>query len=300
MSSWALVGFGELASALGGQLARSEHVDEVRVYTRPPGDARGAQALQARLDAVGARTYTSLAGAIRGADVVFAAVPAAAAEEVAAKIAAAADHHFVYVDPTPRLPKEKEEAAQLIGTRGALYVDVAILGTVAADGFAVPMLACGPGAAVWEAEATQAGLIVTLIDGPPGRASLVKLLRSIYMKGRDALIVEMVIAAGHYGLEEAVLESIPASDERLDFPQVANRIICGLAMHAGRRADELAASATVAREASIEATLATAGAHRLRWLAELGLRDYFHRERPTDYRVVLSAIESLHSGPVGP
>ena len=38
------------------------------------------------------------------------------------------------------------------------------------------------------------GLSVSTTDGPPGTAARVKLLRSVYLKGRDALIAEMGIA----------------------------------------------------------------------------------------------------------
>jgi len=134
---------------------------------------------------------------------------------------------------------------------------------------------------------------VTVLPGPPGQASRVKLLRSVYMKGRDALVMEMLLAARVHGIERAVVESIQGAGERVPFPQIADRIVCAMAVHAGRRADELAMSAQLLRSSAVEPIVTEAGSERLRWIAELGLREHFGGQRPADPEVVLDAIDAL-------
>jgi hypothetical protein len=68
-----------------------------------------------------------------------------------------------------------------------------------------------------------------------------------------------------------------------------------MAVHAGRRADELALSADLVRASGVEPLLSEAGAARLRWIAELGLREHFGGERPTDPDAVLAALDELRA-----
>ena len=205
--SFAFVGFGALAEAFAMGLRDGGAVD-VAAFARPCRDAEAARALRRRLASAGVRSCASVEETAKGADVIVAAVPAAAAGEVAAACSSHLRSGALYVDPTPLPPTDKAELAAMLDAAGAQYADVAVMGTVAVDAHAVPMLAAGPGATRWAATVAPFGFRVSHVDGPPGRASLVKLLRSVYMKGRDALILEMLVAARRHGVEDAVLQSI--------------------------------------------------------------------------------------------
>ncbi len=267
MSTFAVIGHGELGRALAQALA-------ARVYERG-----GTASLEEMLE---------------GAECVIAAVPVAAAAEVAGMATAYLAPGALYVDPSPALPEAKEELERVLARVGALYVDAAILGTTAADGAAVPILAAGPGAARFAELA--AALDVTVLEGPAGAATRVKLLRSVFMKGRDALIAEMLVAARRFGLDEAVVGSVKGGGEQAPFPELARRVMTALAIHAERRADEVAASAEILRQAGVEPLLASASEARLRRLAALGLRERFAGERPGSLDEVLAAIEELSAG----
>jgi 3-hydroxyisobutyrate dehydrogenase-like beta-hydroxyacid dehydrogenase len=241
----------------------------------------------------GVHARGSIADAAAGADVLVSAVPAAAAAEVAAACAPALTPGALYVDPAPLPPAEKAALSELIGQAGGAYVDAAVLGTVAVDGHAVPILVAGPGAVRWAALAVPLGFAVSRLDGPAGRASLVKLLRSVYMKGRDALILEMLVAARRHGVDDAVLTSIGGAGEQVPFPDLAARVLKSLAVYSGRRATELGAAADLVADAGLEPLVTSAGAARLRWMAELGVRERFGGERPDDAEEVLRTVEAL-------
>ena len=132
---------------------------------------------------------------------------------------------------------------------------------------------------------------MTTLDALPGHAALVKLLRSIFLKGRDALILEMMLAARRHGLEDTVVQSIDTAAERVPFPDVAERVLCSLALHAGRRAEELAQAGQILEQSGIDPALSEAGAEALRELAALNLPDHFGHQRPTDAGVVLEEID---------
>jgi len=201
----------------------------------------------------------------------------------------------LFVDISPQLPEAKQADAAAIEQVGGTYADVAVLGTVAADGYRAPMLVCGSGASTWQSIAAGLGIVVTVIDGPAGSASLVKLLRSIYLKGRDSLIVELLLATRAYGLDETVVQTIAGAREQVPFPDLVTRVMCGLALHAERRADELSKSATIMEAAGVEPLVTRAGVERLRRLAALGLRARFADQRPATLEDVLGAIDEANS-----
>jgi 3-hydroxyisobutyrate dehydrogenase-like beta-hydroxyacid dehydrogenase len=292
LTRFAFIGFGEFAAQLAAGL-RGAGAGNVSAYARPRPDGTAAEALDGRMRALGVRACESLEQAVREADVVIAAVPARAAVDVAQQAAGALGAGALYIDPAPLQPWEKEAAAGLIASAGADYVDVAVLGTVATTGYRVPMLAAGAGARRWSDLGLQLGMNVSVVDGPPGTASLVKLLRSVFMKGRDALLVEMLLAARRYGLDRVVMESIGGRGEDVPFPVLADRVLGSLALYADRRADELAASAEVEARVGVDPLMARAGEERLRRLGRLGLRDRFHGERPKGAEEVLVVLEEL-------
>lgn len=288
----AVVGFGEFGSAIARGFARDGGAD-VFVYTRA--STISAATLAERADAAGVTVCGSLAEALAGADLVISAVPASSASEVARACAGLVTPGAVFVDVAPQLPEAKEADAAVLEGLGARYVDVAIIGTVAADCYRTPMIACGSGAAAWKEIAGPLAIEVTTIEGAPGSASLVKLLRSIYMKGRDSLVLELLLVTRAYGLDDTVVQSISGAKEQVPFPALVQRVMCSLALHAERRADELAKSADMIEAVGIEPLVTRAGVERLQRFARLGLRDRFAGDRPAALEDVLAAIDEAFS-----
>jgi 3-hydroxyisobutyrate dehydrogenase-like beta-hydroxyacid dehydrogenase len=218
---------------------------------------------------------------------VVSAVPGSASEEV---FAAALPHlggDTLFIDLTAAAPAVKEAGAK----RHDLYVDGAVLGTVATSGAAVPIAAAGNGAERFRELVSPAGLNVSVLDGPAGTSARLKLVRSVYMKGRDALVLEMMLAARKLGVEDEVARSIAGPGEQVPFTELSERVLRALAVHAGRRADELDSSAALLRELGVEPLVTEAGAERLRGVASL--RERFGGERPPTGRATLDAAEDL-------
>jgi 3-hydroxyisobutyrate dehydrogenase-like beta-hydroxyacid dehydrogenase len=269
MAAVALIGYGELGSVLGDALAR-EH--DVRAWSRS--------------------SDGTLEDAVHGADLVISAVPGSASEEVAAQVLPLLGPDVCFADLTAATPDAKERAA----AAHPLYADGAVLGTVATSGHEVPIAAAGPGAERFRELVAPAGLRVDVLDGAPtGAAARLKLIRSVYMKGRDALVLEMMLAARRLDLEDAVVRSIAGPGEQVPFSELSERVLRALAVHAGRRAEELDSSAALLRELGLEPTMTEAAAERLRRLAELGLRERFGGERPAEGRATLDAADEAGS-----
>jgi 3-hydroxyisobutyrate dehydrogenase-like beta-hydroxyacid dehydrogenase len=295
---FAFIGFGELGTCLAEQLSRGGQF-ELRAYAPSRASTGAAEALQERLERGGAQRLGSITEAVADARAVVSVVPSSAALQTAEACAPLLADGTLYVDLTAASLADTEAAAALFDATGADYVDGAVLGTVATSGAEVPIVLSGPGASRWQALVAPAGLRVSVIDAPAGRATLLKLLRSVYMKGRDALIVEMTLAARRYGLEHEVLATVKGPGESVPFPQLAERVLCALAVHAGRRADELHASSEVVAAAGIDPVISRAGSQVLRALADLELRGAFDHERAPSAAEVLAAIDE-RSGRTAP
>jgi 3-hydroxyisobutyrate dehydrogenase-like beta-hydroxyacid dehydrogenase len=271
------VGFGELGRSWAEALAGRDAL-EVRVWAR-------------RGEAAGAGVQADLAAAVSGADVVLACVPSRAAVDVGRACLPHLGPGVLYVDPAPAAPEAKLALAAEMETRGVLYADVALLGTVVMSGLELPMLAAGPGAFGWARVAGDLGMRVTPIEGGAGRATAIKLLRSVYMKGRDALVLEMLVAARRHGVEDEVIRSIAGPGERVAFDALADRVMGALSVHAGRRADELAEAARELGAVGLDPLVTQAAEARLRWMAALDLGE-LRDERTDAARAVLDAIEA--------
>jgi 3-hydroxyisobutyrate dehydrogenase-like beta-hydroxyacid dehydrogenase len=259
MTAITFIGRGELASALGEALARDH---DVGFWSRSAGSPDLAA----------------------GAALVISAVPGSAS---AAAFDQAMEHlseDTLFVDLSAAPPDVKEAAA----ARHRLYADGAVLGTVATSGAAVPIAVAGEGAERFRELVSPAGLNVSVLSGPAGTAARLKLVRSVYMKGRDALVLEMMLAARKLGVEDEVARSIAGPGEQVPFTELAERVLRALAVHAGRRSQELESAAALLRELGVDPLLTEAGADRLRRIA--GLRERFGGERPPDGSATLDAL----------
>ncbi len=270
MISVAFIGFGELGASLGGAFSAAGH--EVRAWTR-----------------TGAGGVETLDAAVVGAELVVSAVPGVASTNVARDVIPLLAAGACFADMTAAAPEAKEDAARAAAERGVLYADGAVLGTVAASGHEVPIAAAGTGAEAFRALGTTAGLKISVIAGEAGQAARLKLVRSVFMKGRDALVLEMMVAARRLGLGDEVAASIAGPGEQVPFTELSDRVLRALAIHAGRRAEELDSSGDVLRDAGVDPIVTTAAGERLRRLAALGLRERLHGVRPDDGSTTLDA-----------
>ncbi len=290
MTNVALIGFGELGAALAPPLAR---VHRVVAWSRPrPG-------LSERIAVAGATPAATLQEAVEDADAVLSALRATAAPVVALDVLGHIRSGALLADLASSTPEQKQDAARVAARAGVSYADAAVLGTVAASGASVPIVAAGDGAERLAALLRPARMRIDVIAGEAGRAARLKLVRSVFMKGRDALVLETMLAARSFGLEHEVARSISGPGEEVPFPALVERVLAGLAVHAERRADELDACAALLRESGVEPIVTDAGRRRLRDPAVLDLRKRLGGERPASGSMTLDAIERAAT-PAGP
>jgi 3-hydroxyisobutyrate dehydrogenase-like beta-hydroxyacid dehydrogenase len=173
------------------------------------------------------------------------------------------DGGVVYADLNTASPALKREVAAVVARAGARFADVALLGPVPNRGLGTPVLASGPGAPAFAEVFVALGMPVEVVSARPGDAASLKLLRSVFMKGLAASVLESLHAAeaaGHASWLEGEIAAV------IGEPLLA-RLVEGSRRHAVRRLDELAAARELLVELGVEPRIAAASAEVLCELA---------------------------------
>ena len=108
----------------------------------------------------------------------------------------------------------------------------------------VPLLLAGPAAGAAEAALRELGFTnIRVVGNEVGRASAIKMIRSVMVKGLEALTDEMMAAATAAGVADEVLASLDASEKALPWAERAAYNLERMTTHGARRAAEMEESA---------------------------------------------------------
>jgi len=247
-----LIGFGEAAMAFAGDAAGPEW--RAFAFDIKTDDPQSRAAKQADYTRCQVRAAATLAEALDGGRLVLSLVTAGAALTVAEAAAACLVPGALYLDLNSVAPGTKQAAAAVIQTAGGRYVDVAVMAPVYPGRRATPLLLSGPDAG--EAAEALVGLgfgKVSVMAGNIGTASSVKMIRSVMIKGMEALAAECALAATRAGVLEAVLASLGAGWD----DDVAYRLE-RMTTHGLRRAEEMGEVAKTLQGLGISPLMASA------------------------------------------
>ena len=204
--------------------------------------------------------------AVVGAEVVISLVGPAAAQEVAAKVLPLLPALAVYADLNTLSPAEKSAIGALAADAGVPFADVAVMAPVPRAGSRTPLLAAGSGAEAFTEALSPLGTPVRAVSPDAGDAAARKLLRSVFMKGLAALIIESLDAASAAGAEDDIRDQIAAElgEKGRD---LVDRLVAGTREHAGRRVHEMAAAAAYLDELDVAHPVTDATLTHLRRLS---------------------------------
>lgn len=179
-----------------------------------------------------------LAEALAGADAVITVVGAEAAKTVTAELLEHLAPGALLADFNTASPDLKRTLGAEAAARGVRFVDVAVLAPVPRAGVRTPLMASGPDADAFAEIFTRAGAPVESIGGQPGDAAARKLIRSVFMKGLAAVVLESVGAAESLGCSQWLRDQI-AAEFSGDPYALIDRLIEGSRAHAARRVHEV-------------------------------------------------------------
>ncbi|WP_313200180.1 DUF1932 domain-containing protein [Rhizobium sp.] len=259
----AFIGFGEAAEAFAKGWG-PEISSGIRAFDEIS-DTAGKPA--ARAEATGIVLEGDRASTLSDADVVFCLVTAdravMAAEQAASYLKAGA----FWLDGNSCSPGAKRRSADIIGSAGGRYVDVAIMAPVYPKLHRTPLLLAGPHADPAFAVLTGLGMEASVSGPEVGEASSIKMIRSVMIKGMEALTAECLLAARRAGIEERVLASLQSSNPNIDWPRQAAYNLERMMVHGRRRAAEMREVAITLSELGLPNGLASATAD---WQQRIG------------------------------
>lgn len=104
-----------------------------------------------------------------------------------------------------------------------------------------------------------------------GRASSIKMIRSIMIKGLEALTAECVLAASRAGVLDEVLASLDASDRPKPWHERADYNFDRMLVHGVRRAAEMEEVARTIEDLGFEPAMTRGTIARQRGIGNLGI-----------------------------
>ena len=283
-----LVGYGEIGSTLGAGL-RGAGLESIACYDKYAFDGPYADLIQQRARDVGVTLVRSNQDLADASDLIVSVTPGSSSLASADAFAPVLTDKHTFLDFASATPKIKQGVAQKLEKSGALLGDGSIEGTPL-HGYSMRMLSSGPAGERVRDWLVPWGMQIDFMGAKLGTASGIKILRSVLIKGIEALHDEMLLAARQYGIDEIVLASASKTLARPWMDTVKSLTPSG-AIHAKRRAEELEMSADAVADAGVEPIMARAVAARLRWKESLGLKDHFKGVVPKTYQETLDAME---------
>ncbi len=258
-----LIGFGEAGSTFARAGAWGDR-------------ARAFDILDERRDVMAACGVSAAANAeqaLSAAQIVLSLVTADAALKVVRDYAPFLQPGALWCDMNSVAPETKRAAASAVEELGGRYVDVAVMAPVDPKALAVPLLLAGT--AAQEAREMLGALgfsDITIVGGEIGRASAIKMIRSVMVKGLEALSWECAAAARAAGVFDEVTASLDASEKQIPW---AERIAYNrerMETHGLRRAAEMEEAAKCLLDLGIEPVM-TQGTAALQRRAAGGSKD---------------------------
>ena len=261
MERLAFIGFGEAAMALASGWG------DLRPARLRAFDIDDGPHMQARYAEHAVKGCATPADALAGVEAAFSLVQADRALSAATAAAGALPAGAFWFDCNSCSPGTKRRAAEVIEAAGGRYVDVAVMAPVHPKRHHVPLLVSGPHAEA-AATALQALDMRPKTVGPEvGQASSIKMIRSVMVKGIEALSAECFLAARRAGVEDSVIASLDASDSTLDWRQRGAYNLERMMVHGIRRAAEMREVALTIEELGLGGAMSAASAE---WQERIG------------------------------
>ena len=252
------IGFGEAGRAFAPAVVRSGAVVRACDVLSEEG---GYQNAFTKNGVIGSNSY---ADTLRDAELILSLVTADQSLVAAEAAASNIPNGAVYCDMNSVAPDTKKQAADMIENAGGHYVDVAIMAPVHPKRESVPLLLSGPVAPKSAERLRAAGFANCRVVGTEiGAASMIKMIRSIVIKGQEALTAEMILAARNAKVEEEVVNSLGS-----DWQEKVAYHLERMTTHGERRAVEMEEVAKTLKALGIDPLMTCGTITRQRRMAE--------------------------------
>ncbi|MCR9214443.1 MAG: DUF1932 domain-containing protein [Proteobacteria bacterium] len=278
--SIALIGFGEAGMAFAegwtgiGNLSLTAF--DLKIDSLEDGVAAGKQSDFQKFNIQDGKTAIDT---VKNAAAIFSVVTADQALKAAQSITNGITDGTLFFDCNSCAPGTKRKSKAVIDAAGGRYVDVAVMSPVHPKLHKTPLLISGDHVEEAMTVFDCLQMNATIMEGDVGAASSVKMIRSIMMKGLEALFSECVLAGRRAGVDEEVLASLEKTYPGFNFEGRAAYMFERMTQHGLRRAAEMREVALTIEELGLPNGVTAAAVD---WQQMLGDMDYIAKGE--DYR----------------
>jgi 3-hydroxyisobutyrate dehydrogenase-like beta-hydroxyacid dehydrogenase len=266
----ALIGFGEAAQAFckgwGPELTNTIKAYDIKCHKN---DAE--EQLSADYASFGIEGCANVTDCISDADIIFSLVTADQAFVAGENGSKNIPKNCFYFDCNSCAPDTKRKISLLIANAGGRYVDVAVMAPVYPTLHKVPLLICGPHANEAKLEFLKLGMSAEFVAGDIGKASSIKMVRSIMMKGLEALVAECVLAGRKAGIEDIVLDTLEKTYPGFNWKERSTNMLERIMAHGPRRAAEMREVALTVKQLGLDNAMSSATIGWQQTIGDLGL-----------------------------
>lgn len=286
MTRIGILGFGEAGSAFAGALAATGA--EVYCYDLSWQADDGPRLRQLSKDHPGI-VFCRLSELLASTDIVLSTVTTEAALDAAEASLPVLMPGQLYCDLNSTAPRVKLQLAEMIEASDAVFVEGAILGAIGVSGAKTRILLGGGEAEALSNTLNGLGLETEAYSREIGKASTFKMLRSVFSKGLEALLIEFLAAGRQAGLGEDLWREVTELMAGGRFEVVARNWVCSHAVAHQRRYHEMLQVNDVLREMPFEAIMSRATGRFFERSTTLELAAEF-TARPTEMNQVVDAL----------
>lgn len=283
--------FGILGHGVVGSLFSrilSEHGGRVLSYDRLLDHPEAASSMQKKIEEDRSKAC-SLAEVLGGSDYILSVITPQSCCDLADRASRSLHGHQVFADLNSTSPAVKRMVAASVTDGGSQFVEGVILGAVSSSTSPVILLG-GPAAERAAVVFQQYGLAARFYSPEIGRASTFKMLRSIFSKGIEAVLVETLMAAKRAELLSDIWEEIRATLSTGNAEDTFQTWIRSHPRSAQRRGYEMQQVSQFLEDIGIRPMLARASGQLFARSFELGVADAFSQE-PESFREVIEYLE---------
>lgn len=264
------LGFGEAASQFAKGFDKQGMKGNLAYDVTLNSGGERRRILDERLREAHVTPTDSVAELVEKARVIFLIIPAKFARDAALEALPFMTERQLFCDLTTNSPGVKAELGKLFEEKGLLYADASVMGAVPLYQHKTPTTVSGNGAGEMIRLLSPLGMVLTDAGPRAGRAVTLKLTRSIFVKGAEALTLETLMTARKLGIEKEIVEGIEQSFQKLGFTGFCGQLVTSGVLHAERRAQEARECEELEAGLGLNSAMMGAAFQKLKWYAEQG------------------------------
>ncbi len=206
---------------------------------------------------------------LRNASIVFSLVTPDQSTSVAKKVGeiAGSVDEIVFLDCNSCSPNSKSLCEKYITQAGGKYIDVAVMSPVYPQKHLTPLLLSGKHSPEAQEILSRLNMNASIAGDKVGQASAIKLIRSIMVKGMEALTAECILAANKLGVDQQVLSSLQHSFPESNWEEKSFYNLERMSVHGIRRSAEMIEAANMLKDLHFDNSMTLAASQ---WQKKIG------------------------------